>query len=81
MSDDGKPRIPRGPNALRRAATRAKSLDAARRSLAERYPAFAASVEAEHRAVMLFDNDTRQEINPRAEIRADWDANAPGARA
>lgn len=34
-----------------------------------------------HRAVMLFDNDTRQEINPRAEIRAYWDANAPGARA
>ncbi|HEX7946336.1 MAG TPA: carboxylesterase family protein, partial [Phenylobacterium sp.] len=30
-----------------------------------------------HRAVMLFDNDTRQEINPRAEIRAYWDANAP----
>ncbi len=29
------------------------------------------------RAVMLFDNDTRQEINPRAEIRAYWDANAP----
>jgi para-nitrobenzyl esterase len=35
-----------------------------------------------HRAVMLFDNDTRQEINPRADIRAYWDANAPapGAR-
>jgi len=35
-----------------------------------------------HRAVMLFDNDTRQEINPRAEIRAYWDANppAPGPR-
>jgi para-nitrobenzyl esterase len=34
------------------------------------------------RAVMLFDNDTRQEINPRAEIRAWWDANppAPGPR-
>ena len=29
------------------------------------------------RAVMLFDNDTRQEINPRSEIRAYWDANAP----
>jgi para-nitrobenzyl esterase len=29
------------------------------------------------RAVMLFDNDTRQEINPRAEIRAWWDANPP----
>ena len=36
----------------------------------------------DRRAVMLFDNDTRQEINPRAEIRAYWDANAPapGAR-
>ena len=33
-----------------------------------------------HRAVMLFDNDTRQEINPRAEIRAYWDANAPAGR-
>ncbi len=31
------------------------------------------------RAVMLFDNDTRQEINPRAEIRAWWDANPPAA--
>jgi hypothetical protein len=31
---------------------------------------------------MLFDNDTRQEVNPRAEIRAYWDANppAPGPR-
>jgi hypothetical protein len=26
---------------------------------------------------MLFDNDTRQEMNPRAEIRAWWDANPP----
>jgi len=34
------------------------------------------------RNVMLFDNDTRQEVNPRAEIRAYWDANppAPGPR-
>ena len=34
------------------------------------------------RNVMLFDNDTRQEVGPRAEIRAWWDANppAPGAR-
>jgi para-nitrobenzyl esterase len=34
------------------------------------------------RAVMLFDNDTRQEMNPRAEIRAWWDAHppAPGPR-
>ncbi|THD66202.1 MAG: carboxylesterase/lipase family protein [Phenylobacterium sp.] len=34
------------------------------------------------RAVMIFDNDTRQEMNPRAEIRAWWDAHppAPGAR-
>jgi len=29
------------------------------------------------RNVMLFDNDTRQEVNPRAEIRAYWDANPP----
>ncbi|MBS0362081.1 MAG: carboxylesterase/lipase family protein [Proteobacteria bacterium] len=29
------------------------------------------------RNVMLFDNDTRQEVNPRAEIRAWWDANPP----
>jgi para-nitrobenzyl esterase len=34
------------------------------------------------RNVMLFDNDTRQEVGPRAEIRAWWDANppAPGPR-
>ena len=34
------------------------------------------------RAVMIFDNDTRLEMNPRAEIRAYWDAHAPapGAR-
>jgi para-nitrobenzyl esterase len=34
------------------------------------------------RAVMVFDNDTRQEANPRAEIRAFWDAHppAPGLR-
>ncbi|HEV2530186.1 carboxylesterase/lipase family protein [Phenylobacterium sp.] len=34
------------------------------------------------RNVMLFDNDTRQETNPRAEIRAFWDAHppAPGPR-
>jgi para-nitrobenzyl esterase len=31
------------------------------------------------RAVMIFDNDTRQESNPRAEIRAYWDANPPPA--
>ncbi|HEX3701481.1 MAG TPA: carboxylesterase family protein [Phenylobacterium sp.] len=31
------------------------------------------------RAVMVFDNDTRQEMNPRAEIRAYWDANSPPA--
>ena len=35
MADDGKPKIPRGPHAVRRAATRAKILDAAVRSLAE----------------------------------------------
>jgi AcrR family transcriptional regulator len=35
MADDGKPRIPRGPNAVRRAATRAKILEAAVRCLAE----------------------------------------------
>ncbi|HXA37806.1 MAG TPA: carboxylesterase family protein [Phenylobacterium sp.] len=29
------------------------------------------------RAVMIFDNDTRQDFNPRAEIRAYWDAHAP----
>ncbi|THD61888.1 carboxylesterase family protein [Phenylobacterium sp.] len=29
------------------------------------------------RNVMLFDNDTRQEVNPRAEIRAYWDTNPP----
>jgi para-nitrobenzyl esterase len=33
------------------------------------------------RNVMLFDNDTRQEVNPRAEIRAWWDANPPAAGA
>jgi para-nitrobenzyl esterase len=34
------------------------------------------------RAVMIFDDDTRQEMNPRAEIRAFWDAHppAPGPR-
>jgi para-nitrobenzyl esterase len=34
------------------------------------------------RAVMIFDNDTRQEMNPRAEIRAWWDEHppAPGPR-
>ncbi|MBV8593132.1 MAG: carboxylesterase/lipase family protein [Caulobacteraceae bacterium] len=34
------------------------------------------------RAVMIFDNDTRQEMNPRADIRAWWDAHppAPGPR-
>ena len=34
------------------------------------------------RAVMIFDNDTRQDLNPRAGIRAWWDANppAPGPR-
>jgi para-nitrobenzyl esterase len=34
------------------------------------------------RNVMLFDNDTRQETNPRAEIRAFWDTHppAPGPR-
>ncbi|HEY2357616.1 MAG TPA: carboxylesterase family protein [Phenylobacterium sp.] len=34
------------------------------------------------RAVMVFDNDTRQDLNPRGEIRAWWDAHppAPGAR-
>ena len=34
------------------------------------------------RAVMVFDNDTRQDFNPRGEIRAWWDAHppAPGAR-
>jgi para-nitrobenzyl esterase len=34
------------------------------------------------RAVMVFDNDTRQDFNPRAEIRAWWDAHppAPGPR-
>jgi para-nitrobenzyl esterase len=34
------------------------------------------------RNVMIFDNDTRQEVNPRAEIRAWWDANPspPGPR-
>lgn len=35
MADDGRPRIPRGPNKVRRAATRAKILDAAVRCLAE----------------------------------------------
>lgn len=29
------------------------------------------------RAVMIFDDDTRQDLNPRAEIRAFWDANPP----
>jgi para-nitrobenzyl esterase len=29
------------------------------------------------RAVMIFDDDTRQDLNPRAEIRAYWDANPP----
>ncbi|MGH6966251.1 MAG: carboxylesterase/lipase family protein [Phenylobacterium sp.] len=29
------------------------------------------------RAVMIFDNDTRQDMNPRAGIRAYWDANPP----
>jgi para-nitrobenzyl esterase len=29
------------------------------------------------RAVMIFDNDTRQDLNPRADIRAWWDANPP----
>lgn len=29
------------------------------------------------RAVMIFDEDTHQELNPRAEIRAYWDAHAP----
>jgi para-nitrobenzyl esterase len=29
------------------------------------------------RAVMIFDNDTRQDLNPRAGIRAWWDANPP----
>ncbi len=29
------------------------------------------------RAVMIFDNDTRQDLNPRAGIRAYWDANPP----
>ena len=29
------------------------------------------------RAVMVFDNDTRQDLNPRAGIRAWWDANPP----
>ncbi|MGZ3377891.1 MAG: carboxylesterase/lipase family protein [Phenylobacterium sp.] len=33
------------------------------------------------RNVMLFDNDTRQEMNPRAEIRAWWDANPPAPTA
>jgi para-nitrobenzyl esterase len=34
------------------------------------------------RAVMIFDTDTRQDLNPRAGIRAFWDANPPppGAR-
>ena len=31
----------------------------------------------QHRAVMLFDNDTRQEVDPRAEIRAYWEAHVP----
>jgi AcrR family transcriptional regulator len=35
MADDGKPKVPRGPNAVRRAATRAKILEAGVRSLAE----------------------------------------------
>jgi para-nitrobenzyl esterase len=30
-----------------------------------------------NRAVMIFDDDTRQDLNPRAEIRAFWDANPP----
>lgn len=29
------------------------------------------------RNVMIFDNDTRMDVNPRAEIRAYWDANPP----
>ena len=29
------------------------------------------------RAVMIFDNDTRMDFNPRGEIRAFWDTNAP----
>jgi para-nitrobenzyl esterase len=33
------------------------------------------------RNVMLFDNDTRQEVDPRAGIRAYWDANPPPAGA
>jgi carboxylesterase type B len=31
------------------------------------------------RAVMIFDDDTRQEFNPRGQIRAYWDANPPPA--
>jgi para-nitrobenzyl esterase len=31
------------------------------------------------RAVMIFDDDTRQDLNPRAEIRSYWDANPPPA--
>ena len=31
------------------------------------------------RAVMIFDNDTRVDLNPRGEIRAYWDAAAPPA--
>ena len=33
--------------------------------------------EDTQRAVMIFDNDTRQDLNPRAGIRAYWDANPP----
>lgn len=32
-----------------------------------------------NRAVMIFDNDTRVDLDPRAEIRAWWDANPPAA--
>jgi para-nitrobenzyl esterase len=42
-------------------------------SLIPHWPAF----EPQHRSTMVFDDDTRVEDDPRAELRAYWDANPP----